>query len=730
MMQTHRSLAATCEDYNSDASETVPDTRKQANVAAKRTTPSPALDKGRRPHGPDGASDSGYSSHTAPTVGSAESAPSLKASHASSSLRVDIPTPAGAPQPSPTKRRPQLSDARRLKTDPSPNRASGHARTSSQSRKSRQMQSERYSGECSDPRCDCSRGRPGPPTPLDTPLNVNYMPFVTQPSPQFYNPPSPQHQRSQTIYAQAGPILEPARSTRRSTSTSRARPMSYHAGITPDAYWQPMPYGPTIDQRGPPPAPPLAPPSAYNTGPMPFPPLMTPPQSGPSYLPPPSHLPDASPPSPYRNPRPPMSHRSTETYSTRRPTSVYGPPVVSQDQSRYNTNAMVSARQPSARRPTNSSMPRYEPEPESDSYSSSDEEDGHDYDRTIMPPPRAPPVHTRRPSMRQPNPPNHYVSRSPQRYQSTSSRTGFDREPDERSSARYSSQISTSAASSRPSSSRRPSLATASGRSKTTSYPSGAKVTVVESSASSRRRMSYMGHERRAELEAQHRDVEAYQAEVAARARPTSQRREIEAARERENRRRSTIIEGQAYGDSTRSSLPLTEQTLRAAKRASRISAAASSEAGSGRSRASSSRDDGGSSRVSGSQRYNTEVRAPSGTNTSNGTATPAGAGKNGEGFKMRIDGINLEFVGDMAGRTIQLRQQEEGVGVPEVVIAGAQNRDGERLRRDTDSAYLRGDARSVNSRSRAASVRGSGRRRRSRAPSELRGSRGSRADD
>jgi len=121
-MPSARSLAATCEDYNSDDSEVVNGTRFQANVAGQANANVAA----KRSHssvlgnvkpvevvGPDAASDSGYSSHTTATMSSADSAQSQKSS--SASVMTDPP-----PAPSPKRRPTALVDHRRISSQSSP----------------------------------------------------------------------------------------------------------------------------------------------------------------------------------------------------------------------------------------------------------------------------------------------------------------------------------------------------------------------------------------------------------------------------------------------------------------------------------------------------------------------------------------------------------------------------------------------------------------------------------
>ncbi|KAK2813252.1 hypothetical protein FQN49_008322, partial [Arthroderma sp. PD_2] len=83
LISSHQSYAAFCEEFDEDANVAIPETRRVANISAKRSRPDlhPVIISA------DGASDSGYSSRTAATIGS--SGESL-ASGASSSYVVSL----------------------------------------------------------------------------------------------------------------------------------------------------------------------------------------------------------------------------------------------------------------------------------------------------------------------------------------------------------------------------------------------------------------------------------------------------------------------------------------------------------------------------------------------------------------------------------------------------------------------------------------------------------------
>ncbi|KGQ02106.1 hypothetical protein PAAG_11055 [Paracoccidioides lutzii Pb01] len=77
-MTQQRSYAAFFEDFDEDTNDVIPESKTVANVAAKRSSPKSDI----RPlvTSTDGASDSGYSSRTAATLGSAELLPNGKKS--------------------------------------------------------------------------------------------------------------------------------------------------------------------------------------------------------------------------------------------------------------------------------------------------------------------------------------------------------------------------------------------------------------------------------------------------------------------------------------------------------------------------------------------------------------------------------------------------------------------------------------------------------------------------
>ncbi|KAK4980847.1 hypothetical protein LTR66_010328 [Elasticomyces elasticus] len=620
---------AAVEDCNSDDGEAVPETRRTANVTVKRKSQSSVVSKTNRQQRsgpPDAASDSGYSSHTNVTTNSGASVPER---------RFVIPAPRVETAPSPTKKRTPLVHVRKeSNSQQSPGK--GPTRSSSTSR--RPVQKE-FVDDCTDPRCDCQRPRKErrpPPVPLDNSIGIDHAPS-TQPerSPKYRSQPSPQYRQPPYGYSsETVPTVRLPQPRPRAPSAIRARPQSYHAGATrAETYWGQIPntayaIPPMPVSRGPPPSV-----SAYSHQPnpvqQPYPYLgATPPQA--SFLPSPLSPAQTSPTSPFHPSQPSLPRAAPEAYtiSARRPHSIIGPPVISYDSARpripYAATSHPSARHPSTRQPVPGSFV----DSSSSSSSSSDSDCRRSPSpppyRVLMPPSRMTP--SRRPSLKQSSyssdvlitrgsrePRDNRPSRETPRSDSEFYRLPLDND-------RFDSDRTIRIRDRRTSSSRRPSLTNtdSSGRTKATSYSNSsgsAKIITIESNGG--RRLSYYGHEKRSELERMKREVEAYQDAV--------------------------------RGDT----LPnVMAEDLRRQKRLS-ISGPSNISAGSQRSqrsrRSTSSKDEG--SRLS----------------------------KTLEGIRIRLDGkdggTTIEFSGDMDGRTIQVRPQEEGGGA-EFVIGGPSGRD------------------------------------------------------
>ncbi|TKA78754.1 hypothetical protein B0A49_04705 [Cryomyces minteri] len=593
--------AATVEDcVDSDGSETLPDTCKVANVAAKRKSQSSGLGKpADRPGPPDAASDSGYSSHTQATARNVGTLKAQEKKPVLAPLRVDTTA-------SPARRRSTLVDERKPSSARSPKKALAS---------------------------------------VQFPAVIGTTAGKEDAEPHwYYSQPSPGTPQYSPGYAVSVSTTAPAVARPRTLSANRARPQSYHAGVTPSqGYWYPTQnpyamapaYGPPLSM------------SAYANSPVhpqTYPCLgATPPNA--TFFPPNLQGPTSSPISAYEHSaRPPLPRPQTENYSARsRPVSMYGPPLISQIRPPPQLQPSYSSSQPLARRRSVNPPKRQMPGGWSSSSSSSStgsesgsEEGYRDDDRAMMPPPRTLPA--RRPSTRHSissssRQPASHSSRDPLRSDTGRETSRLDSNRNHLPSDHFDSDR-TIRETRRASSSRRPNLAntgTSSDKTKSTSYSNSSGSARIQVESRSGRRMSYMGHEKRLELEAQQRrrkdEAERYQDEV--RGVPTPQ---------------------------------ITAETLRAQAKRGSAPSDISISAASHHSR---------SSRVS----------------LSSGSKG-VGPSKNAEGFTIKLDasaGINLEFDGDMDGRTISLRPQQDGSGMAELVI-GSSNRD-----RDRETRYLKG---------------------------------------
>ncbi|KAF2492980.1 hypothetical protein BU16DRAFT_95498 [Lophium mytilinum] len=610
MAGTRPALAAYCEDA-SDDSDTQTDTRRHnssgghANVAAKRSHPSDLNNvKSVEVVGPDAASDSGH-----------QSSP---------------PTSAGTgPAPSPSRRRPTLENTRERSSQSSPRKPL--VRVASSARRDREKEVE-----CNVPNCECKqsqsqRRRRPQLSSLDSAVDVRYPSYderSQRSDPSNYPPPSPQSARQPPPYNQGSAIIQPASSMRRRTSsTSRPRPVSYHSGVPSEAggYWVP---GMPIPDRGPPPSM-----SAQYAVPSPmqqFPPMSQTPTNG--YYPPghPMY------PAPYEPSRPPLAQRNSSQYSTRRPSSQYGAPVISYEQQPYRETNVSARPRPSARYDSNQP-------PTFDSSSSEESESEEEDDRRRMPPP------PRRPSIRQSNP-NSYSDRMTQSQQLPPRDRDRDRERErerdrESRPPRPTSRPArpTSTAPTRTPSLRRPSLVQREVP-KSVSYSNSAgNAKVVVETAKSRRRQSYMGHELAYELESKSRNNHPlYRGEtVVNNSQPRRRQTVTDDRRRDENFVDTKKRDAEAYQQRMRGDpvLPLTEQLLKASKRTSRVPSGAS-EAGSTRSK-------------------NSHDRATRVSQSGQSIVTNSG---NGE-IKLRLDGatsFNLQLSG--GERTIRVEEAENGM--------------------------------------------------------------------
>jgi len=563
--------AAFCEDYNEEDHTTVPETRKVANVAAKRSKPELVkLKAGELRH--DGASDSGYSSHTAATVGSGDSSQGART--------VPIPLKLDTEAIS-SRRRPALVEKRSESAQRSSSKASLQRRGSRTQRKETVRHEQCQCKDC------IARGRAAT-TPLDTPWPVDYYPFNQQ-RPRYGGPPSPQSARHPPpVYMHEIPLVhtvQPRPRALTSQSSRPAKPVSFHAGAMPDMMY----IAPMYMERGPPPST-----SAYGRSPS-FPPSSYPPPAA-TFIPPaapaaapPVRQDNYPPPSPiYAQSRPQPRQWTSELHPSRR-SSVYGRPVVEYEEPVYSAPAME--RRSSSHR----SHREQPPTPLAEEYF-------RDEDYYLMPPPpprQTIPIH--RPELR------HAVTTTSHAHHSRDA--SVEARVSDRSSREEPEQSSRS---------RRPSLTTRPpSTKKSTSYANASGNTKISVESARQRRASYYGHERRQDLEAKQKEIEAYQ---------------------------------DAKGSK---SIPLTADALKAARKGSK---AVGSDSGS-QSRASSSRE-------------GSEVKTRSTGGGGSGVATKSEA----ESFTMRFNagaGVKVDFAGDsVEGRTISLRPSGEE-GAMELSIGG-----------------------------------------------------------
>lgn len=656
-MADMRNLQPTCEEYHSDDSEgPVPDSFRrspgaaaaQPNVAAKRSLPSdlgsdrPAADKAVHAN-VDGQSDSGYSSHTAATMSSADSAPSA----------MPVQSPPAAPPPAPSMPPPSPATSRRRLPHPADDRQGGSqgsprkplARTGSVSSK-RPSGSRRKEVDCTDPNCTkcvpaapSHRGRPLDASPLDSALDISYTPFDqrsqrSDPAPSYRTPPSPTYSRPPAPYVHGSAVVQPAQ-TRRRTSSATRRPASYHEP-SPGYHYQGYPTPP--QEHGPP----LSMSAHFNTPQMP-PYMMAAPT--PNFYPPGAAI---SP--PYEHQRPPLSARNSQQYQPRgRPLSGFGPALITYDQ------PMPSARYHPTNIPQSAREPRFPPSSfssESSESESSEEEERmpRRNSRALMPPPQIVPKEPkeRRPSLRHRN----TTQVTNERRKSMSQSQMLPERP--READPRASRVSTAAPSRSTSVSRRPLIQHAHSAQET----ARANRILVENSRSRRQEYQAYDDDRDAEIERKRRNrrstivSDSHAIRDDAIMIPERSRRRTDAATItneyiQENKARRTVEDAEAYQQRTRGSNdPLADSIHKAAKRASRVPSGPS---------------DGGSSHSGDRKTRVSQAR----TQITNG-------GGNGE-IRLRVDAtapLSLSFNGDMEGRTLQLLPAEDGMA--DIVIGSA----------------------------------------------------------
>lgn len=457
--------AAFCEDLDEDANTILPETRKVANVAAKRSRPDlpNALSKSASA---DGASDSGYSSHTAATLGSGDSAP--KESRQRTALRVDTSARERDSRPPISERTRDGSDGHESKSRPPLSRSSSKSRRSDKGR--------HYPGTCAE--CDYLGYHPA--TPVDATRAYDFPPIP--PSPQSARYPPPAMMFPQEIHnTPAQPRISRSQSYRQA-----GRPVSIHGGTFEQIYIPipAPPRAPHMYDYGPPlsasawshHAPPSYPPPGYAIPPSPY--AQTPVASAPQRLDPP-------PPSPYDQARPAPRSRPSETKTIRR-SSMYGTPVVQQPEPAHNGPPLELRTAQKGRRQTVQGEPTYD----------------RDEDYYRMPPPPPPQTIPVR-------------SRPAPRKSSTTNSTPTVRRPVEvdysDTRAEVAGHTSLRRGSKDSYTDQRPSLNRADGTRKTVSYSNGSGSAKVAAESRAQRRTTLDGHERSRDLEQNLREIEAYQ---------------------------------------------------------------------------------------------------------------------------------------------------------------------------------------------------------------------------
>ncbi|KAF1988737.1 hypothetical protein K402DRAFT_419096 [Aulographum hederae CBS 113979] len=630
-VDTARPMAAYVEDYFSDDQEGTLRPASQANVAAKRKSNSSNVE--REPP-VEVRSDSGYSSRTAATTSSADSAQSMKSGTSSAAA-------AAAPKPARKQSSASGSNNSSKTSTRSPAKPQPPSRTTSTRGRN---PVEKKVAICAEPNCkECLRNRSASVRERESGSTTTARASVrTTPaaSPATSRAPSQYPQPSSAGQSQVRPRP-------RANSTSRARPQSYHAGMSGVQYGS----GPTEATRPPPSRSAYMNTAAAHHAPVPAVHVQMPtPQPTPGFPPPGFHnsLVPAMQHLTLDTRRPAMTHRQTDSasiYSARKPTKVYNDqpspasfesistPTLANSSQMQVSRAIVSARRPGA--PPPEPEPEYSEESTTTEESEEDEEDGYDDEDTRrMPPPR-------RPSMRKPNSSYSPAYNNP----SYSQRMLQGGSPVDEGYLDEMYRPTSRAATSYTSLDRRPSLTSSGGRTKATSYSNSSgsgRMVTVEAGSNHRRRQSYMGHENLAQLDAQRRapafDEYAYDDPPA---QPLRRRgvTDIDG-----NRRDAEMYMRSTEAIARAQQAPLTESAL---KRASR-----GSDTPSGRSIpvTASSRGDR-SSRIS----------------TSASQTQIAGA----EGVKLKIDtsaGFNFAIDGDMEGRTINMVQRP-GEGMAELVI-------------------------------------------------------------
>ena len=290
--------AAYCEEYNEDAHTTIPDTRQSANVAAKRSKPEvakPRLPKAIR----DEFSDSGYSSRTGATLGSGDSSQAPKAEAA---LLDGGMKPAENPKRK-TRFREQTLAVPQNPRKPTLRRTESN--TTGRPRQQREIDSKERTAAVH--QTGNSAGKGHSPERQDVNQPAQPVPGVfSRPASTKPLPPTPMEHV---------PILQPAQVRPRATmpqSYRAGRPMSFHAGVTPQISYMPTLYIQPVTYSNP-------------AAPTPSQPSQTAPYFAPQQSPV-QPQPYSFPPSPYESQtRPPTRQWTSEQPGPYRSSVLYSP---------------------------------------------------------------------------------------------------------------------------------------------------------------------------------------------------------------------------------------------------------------------------------------------------------------------------------------------------------------------------------------------------------------------
>ncbi|KAL4861517.1 hypothetical protein BDV12DRAFT_64630 [Aspergillus spectabilis] len=355
--------AAFVEEYDEDAQVILPDTRQVANVTAKRSK-SDLRKSTREPPFVEAASDSGYSSRTAATVNSTQSAPSGQ-KHPPVPLKVDTSLKRTDLERvrSRTKERPRDRSARPSREDKmqAGPYSAGYPPAHVQRSPSRSQRLERtYARNYPSNYWDAEQGIYHASPPVE-PRHREYRYHPSQGSSYDYPPPSPQTSRyPPAAIVQVSSSRPTGRSARSNSYHSNNRPVSFHGMMPPMS-------GMMYSQ---------SPMSRYDTGP---------PLSSSAYSNSPAY-PTA----------PPM-------YSQQSP--YYGYPDATSPPERQERSMSRAREQPRARRPSVFEPPAIDYGTSEEEEEDEDEEDLEEVDMepTPPPPPPGPPGPHRQPRPRLPS---------------------------------------------------------------------------------------------------------------------------------------------------------------------------------------------------------------------------------------------------------------------------------------------------------------------------------------